>query len=560
MDLQYANQSSSDAFTKGMQNLKTLDDQQRQYLADRASNMQDRTASGFPTANTDLPPASSAGLDASPTSDATSGSGASAPAEPTSGRQTLAGPGDPVNGVPAQPATPTWGGRSGGAQGDQEVKPPNPNGAWAGSTAQPADKWNAKVAAEQAVYDKLKSSPRVGSAALAASAKRLAALRSDQSASVRGQADKNAANNPSVVGPEATASAPSQPAAGNSDVTRLQGDLEGIQREIARANKSPDSKAKADQLLILNSEMKNIQARLAAAGGASTSGTSQTAQTPQAASVPQGAAPQQAAAPQPAPVTPQGPGQTFDGTQGADYNFDSDAAHLQLLQLQQQYKLLQFKANNAATPQERDQAFAQLQQVQSTGQQVHQQIFSNNMLQATRAVENGNMGALGQMVQSMAQNTQTPLVIHTVGNGQYALYTPQGQMVAQPGTPVDLAHMLYAKVAPAGRDLTMKNAMAYNQAFQAAAAEANAKAGPAERLKNMEIQGEISKALVSSNMELMKATLEQHGLKAVSDPMGTGMYVYSPDRSTMMFIPTNAGGKPQVGLDFKSIPKQGIPQ
>jgi soluble lytic murein transglycosylase-like protein len=107
------------------------------------------------------------------------------------------------------------------------------------------------------------------------------------------------------------------------------------------------------------------------------------------------------------PVSPQGPGQTYAPGQGADYNFDAQATQQQLAQVQQQFALAKFKAQNAATPAERDMALSQMQQMQTTGQQLHQQLFSGAMMQGVRQVEAGNMGALGQMVQAMSQNTGT---------------------------------------------------------------------------------------------------------------------------------------------------------
>lgn len=130
------------------------------------------------------------------------------------GRQTLAGPTSPVNGVAAQPATPTWGGRSGGAQGDQQVMAPNPKGAWGGRTEQKPTNWQAKIGEEQArlnairraqgftdTYDFMAASPsesfgnRLPQLASESEA-RLAALRKTADAAARGGAQ---GGNPSTI-------------------------------------------------------------------------------------------------------------------------------------------------------------------------------------------------------------------------------------------------------------------------------------------------------------------------------------------------------------------------
>jgi len=551
MDLSNANYDVTADMTSHMANLQAQDAMTRQYLADAATRKaeaaQNTQYDAGPDTNRPTAATVNVAAGATPASGANGAGGpAAAPYNTYTNSPTLAGPNDPYKGVPADPSA--------------GIPPPNPNGPWAGRTNQSvAD----QIAQEQATQDnlrqmRLRASPMGGGPQgsglediqrqLDESQARLAALKAGKL-----PASGTQAANPAFVPNGAPSTPPSDTSTGSdnspqANARRASSDVEELQRELARVK--GNTPAANDQRQILQAELAKAQQ----AGGQAGQAAQSQPQDQQGASA--------APAPAPQPATPTGPGQTYSPPAGAsDFNFDNIAANSRLQQIQQRFKILQSQQQNAATGAERSAATAEMNQLQTEGQQLHAGIFSNNMMQGVRQVESGNLGALGEMIQAYAQNTHTPLVIHQVGQGQYALYTPQGQPVTQPGSAVDLARSLYGKVAPDGRKMLAQNAMMFQQAYQTAFAKAIAEADPAQKLELLKGEEAVRLELAKGNNERALELTRQIGFEASRDPLTGQLTLYRKTGANVTQIPqqpVGGGGVPNYTGHEVIMPGPGL--
>lgn len=244
----------------------------------------------------------------------------------------------------------------------------------------------------------------------------------------------------------------------------------------------------------------------------------------QQATAPQAGQPAaQAAAPQ-QPAT--GPSQTMapTGAYGAA-DYDASTAQLQLQQAQQMYRMAQWRAQNAATPQERDAALGQMQQAQMAGQQVYQGIYSNAVMTAGRGMAAGNTQAAGQLIQEMSRRLGTPLVIQQVAPGQYVLMGQNGQRVTEPGNMAQMSQQLVQVLSPNSRQVAMTNAAIEQAAMAKSRGEAAGKSPyelTLEQVKgNNALMQEIQKSLGATTLEMVK----QGEATASWDPSGSGKLV-----------------------------------
>lgn len=210
MDLQQAGGSAIQDYGDALTQLQNQDTQNRAFINAR----QDRYLRSTQQAPSDTVQTAATGTPDSgqlPASPDTSAPVAPQPAVSVTGRTTFAGPDSPVNGTPAQAATPTVG----DIQGNQQVMAPNPAGAWAGRTAQPStmDQLRAEqqrndayrnYAAQQSNFDALPAGqnpiPNIQEVLKASDAK-LAALKQQAQGGTTAMASKTAQANPSYAGP-----------------------------------------------------------------------------------------------------------------------------------------------------------------------------------------------------------------------------------------------------------------------------------------------------------------------------------------------------------------------
>ena len=213
MDLQQAGGSAIQDYGDALTQLQNQDTQNRAFINAR----QDRYLRSTQQAPSDTVQTAATGTPDSgqlPASPDTSAPVAPQPAVSVTGRTTFAGPDSPVNGTPAQAATPTVG----DIQGNQQVMAPNPAGAWAGRTAQPStmDQLRAEqqrndayrnYAAQQSNFDALPAGqnpiPNIQEVLKASDAK-LAALKQQAQGGTTAMASKTAQANPSYAGPNSS--------------------------------------------------------------------------------------------------------------------------------------------------------------------------------------------------------------------------------------------------------------------------------------------------------------------------------------------------------------------
>ena len=536
MDLSNSGQTFTSGYSSSLQNLQDQDDAIRNSINARqqralAAGQQNPTETQQVAASGDVTAPIAPATTPAPSPDTTAAPQTPA-SPPVAGRPTAASATSPVNGVSEQPAD---------AQGNNRVMASNPNGPWAGRTAQtPYDERTSQIAAEEARLTALRQQAQTPQFTgdldpiyplqnqVDASEAKLRALRQQQTA----------VTNPSSIGPMAstpapTAKPPAAPAASTPDSLGSMtydphqdaaNDVAAIQRELSRM--APDDKRRT----ILNSELVKAQARVQS--------TPSMGQSAQAATLP---APQA-----PAQQTPQ-QGPTFYGPSGSPFTTPAQYSDGQIAALRNNAAMAQNAAQLAWMQYQQNPSPQTMQAVQAANQQVqqlHQGLYDADIYAKTQAAQGGNPQAFSALVQEYSSKVGQPIQLVPGNNGMYQAVAQGGQVIAQ-GSPAQIAGTLGGVLNSQARALAMHLATVEAEAGAKARGEENAKL-PAVMAK---LETDMRMKLSENDTTLLKQALENNKPTTVQLTGGQVVYVDPSNKASPLSIynvnsPTKTGGVP----------------
>jgi hypothetical protein len=501
MDLSQTGQTFSGSYDRQMNALRSEDDANRKYLADRnaryAASTQDEQVPGQQVAASGTPlamPASPANAPAAPVV------GTSAPApsvtpmaptrsQPYDANQTpdqtleesarLARSGRPQTAFTGSSGDPSMFVNPATAQQDRldELKRLNPPGAGVGPADGPpaaATDINAFNAGKQALQPGWKPGPQTD----------MTKLQGGSNPPSKGEAGMR----------EAVASDGEIPTPGTvqAAVARTNSDIEGIKLEMMRQQNNPQGKQ------ILQNELVKAQQRLAQLQA----GSGQTGQT----------------APSAAPAAPQqDQGPKFTAADGSSFTVPQPYTDGQVAAMQQQAVMAKNAAHMAWMQYQQNpnpQTTMAYQQAVGQAQQLHQGLYDADIYAKTQQAQAGNPQAFSALLNEYSNKVGQPIQVQPEGNGMYSLRAQGGQVIAH-GDPSALAGTLGGVLNSSARAMAMEMQKTYATESAKSRAQEDAKQ-PVElaKLSNalMISQGENATKVIMEKVKLGKITVTPNAL------------------------------------------------